>query len=191
MMNLICLGDSLTFGPGVRVGQKWTTLAASEDLHITNWGVSGDTTGGMLARLQTLLQSPPAQRPTVLIMGGTNDIFFSGSHTAARGNLAAMVHQLRAGGFPTLVGIPLPIVPEDAPHKWAGLAHFQDAALLLEEYRRWLWVFCETFGIPVVDFWLDYVNQDGSVRRDLFLDGLHPNAEGHQIMAKRLGEVLA
>ena len=190
MTELICLGDSLTFGLGVPTGQKWTALSQSDALHITNWGVSGDTTGGMLARLQALLQSPPAQRPTVLVMGGTNDIFFSGSHSAARGNLAAMVHQLRAGGFPTLVGIPLPIVPEDAPKKWAELANFWDAATLLGEYRQWLFTFCETFGVPVVDFFSDYVNQDGTVRRELFLDGLHPNAQGHRIMAKRLEAAL-
>ena len=36
----------------------------------------------------------------------------------------------------------------------------------------------------------DYVNQD-VIRRELFLDGLHPNAEGHALMAKKLREVLA
>lgn len=188
MTNLICLGDSLTFGPGVRVNQKWTTLAQSDTLHVTNLGVPGDTTSGMLARLQTLL--PSAQCPTVLVMGGSNDIFFSGSDTAARSNLAAMVHQLSAAGLQPVVGIPLPISPEDAPQKWAKLANFRDAAVLLEGYQGWLRVFCETFDIPVVDFWSDYVNQDSSVRRELFLDGLHPNAQGHRLMAARVREAL-
>lgn len=191
MTNLICLGDSLTYGLGVPISQKWTTLAQSGTLHITNWGISGDTTAGMLARLQRLLQSPPTQRPTVLVMGGTNDIFYSGSDTAARGNLGAIVQQLSSAGFQPVVGIPTPIVPEDAPQKWGKLANFRDAAVLLEEYCGWLRVFCEAFDIPVVDFRSDYVNQDGSVRRELFLDGLHPNAEGHKIMAKRLVEALA
>ena len=165
MIDLLCLGDSLTFGPGVRNSQKWTSLAAGETLRITNLGVPGDTTAGMLARLQAILQSE--KRPTVLVMGGSNDIFFSGSATAARGNLAAMVHQLSAAGFQPVVGIPLPICVEDAPQKWAKLADFARSAALLEEYCRWLRVFCETFGIPVVDFHNDYVNQDGSVRREI------------------------
>ncbi len=191
MVNLICLGDSLTYGLGVRTNQKWTTLAASDTLHITNLGVSGDTTGGMLARLQILLQEPVTQLPMVLVMGGTNDIFFSGDATAARGNLAAMVHQLSAAGCRPLVGIPLPICPQDAPQKWAKLANFETAAQLLEDYCAWLKLFCHTFDVPTVDFRSDYVNQDGSVRRELFADGLHPNAQGHALMARRLREVLA
>ena len=50
-MKLICLGDSLTFGYGVRVSQRWTHLCAQDTgWKIVNEGVSGDTTGGMLAR---------------------------------------------------------------------------------------------------------------------------------------------
>jgi len=188
MTELICLGDSLTFGPGVPHSQKWTTLAAGDSLHVVNMGVPGDTTSGMLARLQKLLQA--SDRPTVLVMGGTNDIFFSGSDIAARSNLAAMVHQLSAAGCRPVVGIPTPIVPEDAPQKWAALTDFSRAAARLEDYCRWLLVFCEAFDIPAIDFRRDYVNQDGAVRRELFLDGLHPNAQGHALMAARLREAL-
>ena len=190
MTTLYCLGDSLTYGLGVRVSQKWTTLAASDSLHIVNLGVSGDTTAGMLARCQALTaapvyQLPPNERPLVLVMGGTNDIFFSGSCTAARGNLAAIVHQLSAAGYRPLVGIPLPVIPENVPQKWAKLADFHAAANMLEDYCRWLKVFCEAFDIPTVDFRSDYVNHP-----ELFADGLHPNAEGHKRMAKRLQEAL-
>ena len=191
MTELYCLGDSLTYGLGVRVSQKWTTQAASDELRITPMGISGDTTAGMLARIQSLPpchQKAPSLRPFVLVMGGTNDIFFSGTHTGARANLGAIVHQLCALGYRPLVGIPLPICPEDAPQKWAALADFEASARLLEEYCSWLKQFCQAFDIPFVDFRKDYVNQDGSVRRDLFLDGLHPNAAGHALMAARLRE---
>lgn len=195
MTKLYCLGDSLTYGLGVRISQKWTTLAASDSLHIVNMGASGDTTAGMLARAQALTAEPvyhnaPEDRPLVLIMGGTNDIFFSGSDVAARGNLAATVHQLSAAGYRPIVGIPLPVVPEDAPKKWAALADFEKAAALLEDYCAWLVRFCAAFDIPTVDFRKDYVNLDGSIRRELFSDGLHPNADGHRIMARRLREAM-
>ena len=190
MTNLICLGDSLTFGSGMPKNQKWTTLAASQTLHIRNLGVPGDTTSGMLARLQTVLQSPLPENPIFLIMGGSNDIFFSGSDLAARNNLAAMVHQLSATGYKVMVGIPLPISPQDAPKKWADLADFDKSTQMLTDYCRWITIFCRTFHIPTVDFRKDYVNQDGSVRRELYLDGLHPNAEGHSLMANTLLEVL-
>ena len=184
MTTLYCLGDSLTFGPGVRASQKWTTLASSESMKLVNMGIPGDTTAGMLARLQKLL--PEAQGKTVLLLGGSNDIFFTGSDLCARNNMAAMVHQLLAAGCRVYVGLPLPIDAAAAPKKWAQLADFVKANELLQAYRCWLIAFCAAFDVPVVDFAKDYVN-----RKDLYLDGLHPNAEGHKRMAARLLEALA
>ena len=56
-MKLICIGDSLTFGYGVRPSQRWTRLCAQETgWEIVNEGISGDTTGGMLVQLRALLR---------------------------------------------------------------------------------------------------------------------------------------
>ena len=44
-MELICIGDSLTFGYGVRRNERWTTLAAEESgWTLRNCGVCGNTT---------------------------------------------------------------------------------------------------------------------------------------------------
>lgn len=96
-MKLICIGDSLTFGYGVRPSQRWTRLCAQETgWEIVNEGISGDTTGGMLVRLRALLADRDicVQRPLALLMGGANDIFFSGTDTGARANMGAMLNQL-------------------------------------------------------------------------------------------------
>ena len=86
-MKLICLGDSLTFGYGVRASQRWTHLCAQHTgWKIVNEGVSGDTTGGMLARLAARvlpeLRSGSADElfQRILLMGGTNDVFLSLIH---------------------------------------------------------------------------------------------------------------
>lgn len=100
-MKLICIGDSLTFGYGVRPSQRWTRLCAQETgWEIVNEGISGDTTGGMLVRLRALLAERDicVQRPLVLLMGGANDIFFSGTDTGARANMGAMLNQLLSLG---------------------------------------------------------------------------------------------
>lgn len=50
-MKIVCLGDSLTYGYGVPRKDGWVSLAAQATGHtLVNKGVSGDTTGGMLAR---------------------------------------------------------------------------------------------------------------------------------------------
>lgn len=52
-MKLICIGDSLTFGYGVHLSQRWTRLCAQETgWELVNEGINGDTTGGMLTRMQ-------------------------------------------------------------------------------------------------------------------------------------------
>ena len=94
-MELYCLGDSLTFGYGVKPAQRWIALASGEGWTLHNHGVCGDTTGGMLVRLHTgLLPLLRREGGAVLLCGGDNDIFYSGCASAAKGNMGAMVHQL-------------------------------------------------------------------------------------------------
>ena len=190
MKKLICLGDSLTFGLRVPQSQTWPRLVQETGVEVMNLGICGDTTGGMLARLPLILKEQSKQNAYVLIMGGSNDIFYSGTDTAARSNLGAMVHQVIAAGLTPIVGISLPIVPEDAPQDWDPVANFREAAKILEGYCAWLNTYCKAFGIPTVDFRADFLTPDGQVRRELYCDGLHPNAQGHRLMAKKIGEKL-
>ena len=188
MKKLICLGDSLTFGLGVRPNQRWTGLVQQQGIEVVNLGVNGDTAAGMLARLQKL--SVPAGETRVLVMGGSNDIFCTGSDTVARSCMAAILQQLMAMGVRPMVGIPIPVVGQMAPEKWGQLVDFDGASVVLEKYSGWLKTYCRTFDVPYVDFREDYVNQNGTPKTELYLDGLHPNAEGHRIMAARLQKML-
>ena len=190
MATLYCLGDSLTFGLGVRRQDRWTSLVDQQtDVSVINMGCNGDTTGGMLVRLnRDILGSNAAHTPlsTVLIMGGSNDIFYSGSLSTARANMGAMLHQTMSAGFRPVVGIPLPLDPALAPQKWAHVVDFPAAATLLVEYSQWLKDFAGAFSVPVVDFGADFQDEQGRVRGELFLDGLHPTKQGHKLMADRL-----
>jgi lysophospholipase L1-like esterase len=194
MATVYCLGDSLTFGLGVRRQERWTGLAEQETgHHVVNLGCNGDTTGGMLVRLNRDVLGVAGvrqQQSTVLIMGGSNDIFYSGSAAPARANMGAMLHQTMSAGLRPVVGIPLPLDPALAPRKWAGVVDFSAAAGLLEEYSRWLQGFADAFSIQTVDFRADFLDDRGYVRAELFLDGLHPNSRGHRLMADRLAAFL-
>ena len=192
MRDLICLGDSLTFGLRVPHSQAWPRLVEQQTgATVRNLGVSGDTTGGMLARLQPLLDAAnrhltPENMPALLILGGSNDVFYGGTDAAARANIGAMVHQAMAAHVIPVVGIPLPICPEDAPESWGKVTDFAASARILESYSQWLRDFCQAFGVACVDFRQDFLTAEGAVRRELFVDGLHPTAEGHRLMAQRL-----
>lgn len=191
MRKLICLGDSLTFGLRVPHSQAWPRLISRQTgMEVQNLGISGDTTSGMLARLQNLtgmLSHGAAENmPVLLILGGSNDIFYAGTDTVARANIGAMIHQAMAAHLMPVVGIPLPISAEDAPKNWGKIADFHKAAQQIAAYSQWLKDFCTAFGVAYVDFRQDFLTEDGAVRRELFVDGLHPNARGHEIMAQRL-----
>ena len=192
-MDLICLGDSLTFGYGVRRVQRWTTLAEEETgwkLH--NYGVCGDTTGGMLARLRELLRQLPgrADERRFLLMGGSNDIFFSGTSASARANMAAMAHQLFAAGEAPIIAVGPGPAGGEYPDHWSALADFRQAEETICEYYAWLERFCDAFGVRMLDFRRDFLDSAGNPRHELYLDGLHPNAEGHRVMAARVAKVI-
>lgn len=193
MGPLYCLGDSLTFGLGVRHQERWTSLAElASNCSIVNLGVSGDTTAGMLVRLRLdilprhAVSSVGHGRPFVLLLGGSNDIFYSGSLAGAKANMGAMIHQTRSAGLTPVVGLPLPIAPERIPAQWTEVTNFHAASDLLQEYSAWLKTFCAAFSVQTLDFQADFYAPDGSVRTDLFLDGLHPNPEGHRKMAQKV-----
>ena len=196
-MKLFCLGDSLTFGFGMSRNVRWTTLVEQETgWQVVNRGINGDTTGGMLARLGPEVLNDIGQdranrlESRILLMGGSNDVFFSGTDAQARANMAAMCQRLMGEGLEPFVGISLPVDWAHAPRPWAQVVDFEQSARLMKDYCTWLRQFCRVFGLPVVDFAQDFIAPDGDVRHELFWDGLHPNAQGHRLMADRLKQAL-
>ena len=193
MGTIICLGDSLTYGYGVRRAHCWTELAAEmSGWNVVNRGICGDTTGGMLVRLREILREEIGQRNErcFLLMGGCNDIFFSGSSTGARENMAAMAHQLFAEGEMPLIAIGPGIADGSYPSMWSDLVDFPEAGKVIRQYYEWLERFCSSFGVRMIDFRGDFRDREGNIRTELYLDGLHLNPEGHRVMAERVAKVL-
>lgn len=196
-MKLFCLGDSLTFGFGMSRNVRWTTLVEQETgWQVVNRGINGDTTGGMLARLgPDVLAEIGHDRSRrlesrILLMGGSNDVFFSGTDAQARANMAAMCQRLMGEGLEPFVGISLPVDWTQAPRPWSQVVDFEQSARLMKDYCAWLKQFCRVFGLSVVDFAQDFITPDGEIRHELFWDGLHPNAQGHRLMADRLKQAI-
>ena len=190
-MDMICIGDSLTYGYGVRRAQCWTELAsAMSGWTLRNHGICGDTTGGMLVRLREILREKSGGERCFLLMGGCNDIFFSRSSTGARENMAAMTHQLFAAGEMPLIAVGPGVAQGHYPNAWTDLVDFPEAAEEIERYYAWLERFCSSFGVRMIDFRRDFRDRDGRMRTELYLDGLHLNPEGHRVMAERVAKVI-
>lgn len=186
-MHMICIGDSLTYGYGVRRELVWTArISARYPLAvIVNKGISGDTTGGMLARFE---KDVAGRHPeTAFIMGGSNDIFFEREIRSAKGNMSAMVFRCLHEKIRPVIGIPFPVVQDCMEEQWVPYAGGTDIPRMLKEYRDFLLKFGRNFGIKIVDFNDCFPEGESS---KFYLDGIHLNAEGHEAMACFAAEAL-
>ena len=184
-MRLICIGDSLTFGYGVHLSQRWTRLCAQETgWELVNEGINGDTTGGMLARMQGggacgAARGRPWRRPALCAADRREQrcVLDSGSDAAARGSVGAMS---RTSSFPwaccrwlvsRLGGCP------HAPRAWAAAVDFEAAERTMKEYCAWLQAVLRV-GVPYIDFCADFLSPNRSKSRGAAARRSAPDARG-------------
>ncbi|UYO64177.1 GDSL-type esterase/lipase family protein [Acetobacterium wieringae] len=185
MVKIICFGDSLTFGYQVSREDKWHVIATTKTgISLVNRGVSGDTTVGMLKRIQK--QVFDAKPDGMILMAGYNDIFFNRSWEQAAKNLAAMVDQSRAKGIQVFVAIPPPIHLPVTFKEGGELVDFEKAAVMIADYCQWLRDYTTSSQLFTLDFsaagdWCD---------NDLYLDGIHQSPAGHRLMADQVIDFL-
>ena len=108
--TLLVLGDSLSAGYGIDPAKGWVNLLRedlSSDHEIINGSISGDTTGGGLARLPLLLTK--FQPDYVILELGGNDGLRGQPLRLMKQNLSRMVDLcLDANAVPILFGMRLP-----------------------------------------------------------------------------------
>ena len=164
--NIICFGDSLTFGTGANKGMDYPSqLSQMLSRPILNKGVPGDTTVRALARLDrdVLSQSPRV----VLITLGGNDLKNGVPKDLAFQNLKKIVESIQAMGALVIVGgIDLPI----------GGRGFGDG------YRK----MCDETGAILVPNIFDGVMGNAQ----LMSDSIHPNEAGYTKVAQKFYEAL-
>lgn len=182
-MRILCLGDSQTFGFGVPRRLCWVTLSGKRlGCEMANRGLPGDTTGGMLARYGAEMERfKPA---AIIVMGGSNDVTFGGGDASARANIGAIVHQSQARGVTPILCTPPPKDIATARRDWAALMDYGEAERIMDGYAEWLRVFAKVFGIGLVDFRQYLSETRESVHDGIYVDGIHPNERGHELMAE-------
>ncbi|MBK5251864.1 MAG: arylesterase [Peptostreptococcaceae bacterium] len=189
-MKIVCLGDSLTYGYGVRRRDVWTSLASelSGDLYI-NKGINGDTTGGMLSRFyeDVLMEKPKA----VLLMGGANDFIMGEPASRVQANMSSMAYQSLARGILPILGIEIDIIDDMVYPEWKNFADFSTVRNKLCQYRGWVGEFAKIFGIDYIDAYRPFYEYDAKRGRDLYSDGLHLNVEGNRLMASIISEAMS
>ena len=127
-LNIVAIGASNTSGFGVGEQNAYPAQLQALlrkkgiDARVTNAGVAGDVTAGMLSRLDGAV---PKGTDIVILQPGANDLRFFGTKAARTANIAAMAQRLRARGIRVIVYDPDPI-PSDW-YQWDHI-HFNAAA---------------------------------------------------------------
>ena len=164
--NVIAFGDSLTQGYRLDPGQGWPEqLSAIVGKPILNRGVSGNTTGDALARLEddVLAQDPRV----VLVCLGGNDMLRRMPADQQFANLRAIVTRIQEKGA-------LVIVIGTEGYKILSQVDYGARYQALAK---------ETGAVYVPDL-MDGVLGDPA----LMLDQIHPNAKGYEKIARRIAD---
>jgi acyl-CoA thioesterase-1 len=169
--KLLILGDSISAGYGIEEGSQWTEILQIKyneqktELVIINASISGDTTGGGLSRIESLLNK---YNPEILL--------------------------IELGGNDALRGYPVKKIKSNLD-KISSLAIEKKVEVLLMQIRippnygrRYVSAFENLFvemgtqeGINLFPFMLETV----ALNKDLMLpDGIHPNAKAQPLIAE-------
>jgi len=169
---VVALGDSLTAGLGVAADEAFPARLEARlksegyAYRVVNAGVSGDTTAGGLRRVDWVLRA----RPEVVIVAlGANDGLRGQEPRAMRANLDEIVRHLQAAGARVL------LVGMRMPPNYGGDYTKEFEAVFPAVARR--------AKVALMPFLLEGV---AGVPRLNQADGIHPTAEGQQVIADHL-----
>lgn len=166
--RILVLGDSLSAGYGIELEESWVSLLAERladnyAYQVVNASVSGETSGGGLARLPALLKE---HQPALLILElGGNDGLRGHPLNIMQQQLESIIQQSRnAGAEVLLLGMQ---IPPNYGQRYTE-RFYQVYTQLAKQYE-----------LAYVPFFLDGI----AVNRDLMQrDGIHPTAEAQPIM---------
>lgn len=167
--KLVIIGDSLTEGYGVAKDKAYPALleeklkAAGKDWKIVNSGVSGSTTASGPSRVKWIIKSKPDM---VMIALGANDGLRGVKVETSKKNLDESMALLKEAKVPMIVGGML--MPPNF-----GKQYSVDFKKMYEDLSK-------KYNATLIPFILDKVAGDTKLNLS---DGIHPNEEGHKVMA--------
>lgn len=183
-VEVLALGDSLTAGYGlidqngfVPKMRVWLEEQGLE-VRLVNAGVSGDTTAGGLSRVEWSLT--PATEAVIVALGG-NDLLRGIDPAVSRANLEGILEIARDKGLDVL------IVGMEAPGNYGPDYKAEFDAMYPE--------LAETYDALYFPRFFEGLYTVGDTPADLRdvmqMDGIHPNAEGVDLIVEAMGPAVA
>ena len=167
--TILVFGDSLSAGYGIDVDRSWTALLQQRledqgyEHRVVNASISGETTAGGAARIDSALET---FRPALVVVElGGNDGLRGFPPEQVQANLEKIVAtSLAAGARVVVLGIRIP-TNYGLRYRTAFEAVFRDLA--------------KTYDVPWIEFFLAGVADDESLMQG---DGIHPTAAAQPLL---------
>lgn len=186
-MRVVCAGDSLTYGYGVRKDQCWVSLlqATSKD-EITNKGVNGDTSSSLLNRsYEDILSLKPYY---AIIMCGTNDFLMGSSVNRTFDNLKSLYEEMLKDSIKLILMTPPSVFPTLAKEQWSSYIDYSMVNSKIQELGDLIEDFSDANRLSSINLYKTFQSLNGEYN-NLFTDGIHLTAEGHQLIYKSLKDL--
>lgn len=175
--KLIVLGDSLTEGYGVAKEAAYPALlekklhdAGKKEWTVINSGVSGSTTASAVTRMKWLFKSKP---DAVLLVLGANDGLRGLKIEDSQKHLAAAIEYANSQKVRVILGGLY--MPPNYGADYTG------------QFKKMYEALAKKYKVTFIPFILEKVG--GNPKYNL-ADGIHPNEEGHKIIAENIFQVL-
>ena len=170
--QIVFLGDSIT-----EAGYWDSLLGLSDTL---NRGISGDTSAGVLLRLDEIVRRRPRK---VFLMIGVNDIGTGVTIKTLAENVDGIIKRL-ADGSPNTEILLQSILPVNPNHPALADGYRRQAAIV--ETNILFGNIARKYGARFVELSTEFVNEDLDLDLKLTDDGLHLNEQGYRVWASYL-----
>ncbi|MEI0477764.1 GDSL-type esterase/lipase family protein [Brachyspira pulli] len=190
MRNVVCLGDSTTYGYMISRKKVWPSILNNKfaeegkDINIINKGINGDTTSGMIARFERDCLNENAD--LLILMGGVNDIFMFQNIDKIKDNIKLIVETSNKNNVDIILFTPIPFIKEIFTFFEAdNLDLFENT---LKEYVSWINEYTKENNIKSIDVYNMFMNNifKSNKYEDIYFDGVHLSENGHNIFALEL-----
>ena len=176
--TIVFLGTSLTAGLGLEPDSAYPQQiqrkidASSLPYQVVNAGVSGETTAGLLRRLDWVLRRPA---DVIVIETGANDGLRGLPVTATRSTIGNVLDRIRKDRPDATVMLVQMEAPPNLGQEYTSAFHAMFPELAREH------------GVTLVPFLLEGVAGQTTLNQG---DGIHPNSAGERIVADNVWRVL-
>ncbi len=176
--TIIFYGDSLTAGYGLSKEQAFPAIIErilqekGKDYSVVNAGLSGETSAGGLSRLDWILKQPV---DIFVLELGANDGLRGLPLNQTENNLQQIIDKVKAKNPNVTIVIAGMMVPPNLGEEYAS------------SFKAIYPKIAKRNNAQLIPFLLDGVAGDEKLNLG---DGIHPNVEGHKLVAKNVLSVL-